>query len=178
MTLYRTGSIAGTQGPTIAVMAGKHQRAGFTDKFLTKHGMAEGSTIIMTPTGFVTEEGDSSHCNQAYDKFIALCDKLLKREALALLRSSVHHKVIDQWGLLHVCLYIAHGTKAETWTASFRACNMDPRTVISFPEWCKKIAPILAAGQNFKSETPVDMYALLPGWWHGALPEKKRKLLE
>jgi hypothetical protein len=56
MTLYRTGSIAGTQGPTIAVMAGKHQRAGFTDKFLTKHGMVEGSTIIMTPTAFVTEE--------------------------------------------------------------------------------------------------------------------------
>jgi hypothetical protein len=111
-------------------------RAGFTDKFLTKHGMAEGLTNIMTPTAFVTkeaweemtpfvikgirsidivkanpqwwvlevfdrfgphvssykamkmqydnkilslkEEGDSSHCNQAYDKFVALYDKLLK----------------------------------------------------------------------------------------------------
>jgi hypothetical protein len=50
---------------------------------------------------------------------------------------------------------------------------MNPRTVIWFPEWCKKIAPILAAGENFKSETPVDTYALLPGWWHGTLPEEK-----
>ena len=56
MSLYRTGSIAGNQGPTIAVMAGKHRRAGFTDQFLVKHGMAKGSTIIMTPTAFVTEE--------------------------------------------------------------------------------------------------------------------------
>ena len=56
MSLYRMGSIAGTQGPTIAVMAGKYRCAGFTDKFLTKHGMVEGSTIIMTPTAFVMEE--------------------------------------------------------------------------------------------------------------------------
>jgi hypothetical protein len=46
MSLYHTGSIAGTQGPTIAVMAGKHNCAGFTDKFLTKHGMAEGSCRV------------------------------------------------------------------------------------------------------------------------------------
>jgi hypothetical protein len=57
MSLYHTGSIAGNQGPTIAVMAGKQQRAGFMDQqFLVKHGMAKGSTIIMTPTAFVTEE--------------------------------------------------------------------------------------------------------------------------
>jgi hypothetical protein len=54
---------------------------------------------------------------------------------------------------------------------------MDPRTVISFPEWCKKIALILAAGQKFRSETPVDMYALLPGWWHGTLPKEKKKIV-
>ena len=104
-------------------------------------------------------------------------DKSLKREALALLRSSVHNKVIDQWGLLHVCLYIVRGTKAKTWTASFHACNMDPRTMVSFPEWCKKIAPILASGQTFKSENPVVVYSLLPGWWHGTLPEEKKAIV-
>jgi len=36
---------------------------------------------------------------------------------------------------------------------------------------------MLAAGQKFKSEAPVDMYALLPGWWHGTLPEDKRKIV-
>jgi hypothetical protein len=232
MSLYHTGPIAGNQGPTIAVMAGKHRRAGFMDQFLVKHGMAEGSTIIMTPTAFVTEEAweemtpfvikgirsmdvikanpqwwvlevfdgfgphvssycamkmryeskilslkeeaDSSHVNQAYDRFVAKSDKSLKREALGLLRSSVHNKVIDQWGLLHVCLFIVRGMKAKTWTASFHACNMDPRTMVSFPEWCKKIAPILASGQTFKSECPVDVYSLLPGWWHGTLPEEKK----
>jgi hypothetical protein len=54
---------------------------------------------------------------------------------------------------------------------------MDPRTMISFPKWCKKIAPMLAAGQKFKSKAPVDMYALLLGWWHGMLPEDKRQIV-
>jgi hypothetical protein len=54
---------------------------------------------------------------------------------------------------------------------------MNQRTVISFPEWCKKIASILAAGQKFKSETPVDMYTLLLGWRHGTLPEEKKKIV-
>jgi hypothetical protein len=176
ITLYRTGSVAGTQGPTIAVMQGKRRKVGYTDKLLVNKGFAEGSTIIMTPTAFVTEEaweemtpfvikgirsidiikanpqwwvlevfdgfgphvssykamkqqydnkilslkeeGDTSHVNQAYDKFVALLDKTLKRMGLALLRNSVY-KVIDQWALLHVCFFIVRGTQPDTWTNSF-----------------------------------------------------------
>jgi hypothetical protein len=30
---------------------------------------------------------------------------------------------------------------------------------------------------KFKSETPVNMYALLPVWWQGTLPEQKEKIV-
>eukprot|EP00978_Attheya_sp_CCMP212_P031727 scaffold120920_cov35-Attheya_sp.AAC.1 len=235
ITLYRTGSVAGSQGPTIALMKGKRRKVGYSDKFLVKKGFAEGSTIIMTPTAFVTEEaweemtpfvikgirsidiikanpqwwvlevfdgfglhvssykamkdrydnkilslkeeGDSSHVNQAYDKFVAKSDKSLKRMALALLRNSTY-KVVDQWSLVHVCLFIVRGTRPETWTTSFQACNMDPRVSIPFSEWCKKISASLAAGQTFKLETPIDNYALLPSWWHGTTPADKHQVFQ
>ena len=114
------------------------------DKFLLYHGAAAGSTIVMTPTAFMTEqawetmtpsvikglrsasytvnvnpqwwvlevfdgfgphtsslssmqmrfdnkimslkeEDDSSHVNQAYDKFVAVSDKAAKAESLGML---------------------------------------------------------------------------------------------
>jgi hypothetical protein len=218
-------------------MAGKKRRNGFTDAYLMQYGAAEGSTIIMMPTAFVTEEawlemtpfvikgiraieiikanpqwwvlevfdgfgphvssyeamkmrydakilslkeeGDSSHVNQAYDKFVAKSDKSLKREGLQLLRVAPGaNKIIDQWAIIIVVLYILRDTSPATWTTSFQACNMDPRTMIPFPEWCKKISPFLLAGQKFKSETPIDKYALLPAWWHGTSVEDKKKVIQ
>lgn len=50
-------------------------------------------------------------------------------------------------------------------------------TSIPFPDWCKKISCFLTAGQKFKLETPIDNYALLPGWWHGTDPEDKKKIV-
>eukprot|EP00978_Attheya_sp_CCMP212_P031047 scaffold116016_cov35-Attheya_sp.AAC.2 len=227
IALYHTGLVAGTQGPTIALMKGKRRKVGY-----------KGSTIIMTPTAFVTEEaweemtpfgikgirsidiikanpqwwvlevfdgfgphissykamkdrydnkilslkeeGDSSHVNQAYDKFVAKSDKSLKRMALALLRN-LTYKVVDQWSLVHVCLFIVHGTRPETWTTpSFQACNMDPRVSIPFSEWCKKISASLAAGQTFRLETPmINNYALIPSWWHGTShPADKHRVFQ
>uniref|UniRef100_A0A7S2XM23 Uncharacterized protein n=1 Tax=Attheya septentrionalis TaxID=420275 RepID=A0A7S2XM23_9STRA len=236
MSVYRIGNVAGTQGPTIMIMSGKRRRKGFTDAYLKRYGAAEGSTIVMTPTAFVTEvawlemtpfvikgiravdvvkanpqwwalevfdgfgphvssyeamklryeakilslkeEGDSSHVNQSYDRFVAKSDKSLKCEGLSLLRSAPHIKMIDQWAIISVVLYILRETKPETWTSSFRACNMDPRVSISFPKWCEKISPFLLAGQKFKSETPIDKYALLPAWWHGTAPTDKKFVMQ
>jgi hypothetical protein len=55
-TVYRIGSTAGTTGPTAFLPPGKQRKAGYTDKFLVEFGAPEGSTIVMTPTGYMTEE--------------------------------------------------------------------------------------------------------------------------
>lgn len=56
ITLYRTGCVAGNNGPTAFIMAGKKRRTGFTDKFLMDHGCEVGSTIAMTETAFMTKQ--------------------------------------------------------------------------------------------------------------------------
>lgn len=56
ITLYRTGSAAGTDGPTAFLPPGVRVKSGFTDEFLVKNGAAPGSTIVMTPTGYMTED--------------------------------------------------------------------------------------------------------------------------
>jgi hypothetical protein len=205
---------------------------------LKKHGAKEGSTIVMTPTAFMTEEawkrmtpslvkglrampiveanpqwwmleifdgfgphlsslaameirhenkilsmkeeGDSSHVNQAYDKFVAMSDKVHKRECLGMLRNAKHINsgVIDQYGLLHASLYTIRATTKKTWTSSFQACNLDPLTRVSFPEWCQRIGSFLQTGQTFKCETLLDKYSLLPTFWHGTTPEDKKLVVE
>ena len=57
ITIVRTGTCAGTTGPTIFLLKGKGKpKAAFTDEFLLKHGLALGSTIIMTDNAFMTDE--------------------------------------------------------------------------------------------------------------------------
>lgn len=56
VTLYRTGSAAGVTGPTAFLPPGQRRRTGFTDNFLVENGAADGSTIVMTATGYMTEE--------------------------------------------------------------------------------------------------------------------------
>lgn len=162
ITLYRTGSVAGN-GPCAFLMAGQRRRPGFDDDFLMRHGAAAGSTLVMTESGFMTddawakiapkmiegirsmdiisgnpqwwvlkivdgfgshtadwkvmklyadakielikEEADSSHINQAYDKYVAKNDKSCGRALLDGLRrsgSSYTKGVLDQWHLVHV----------------------------------------------------------------------------
>jgi hypothetical protein len=88
------------------------------------------------------EEGDSSHVNQAYDEFVAKSDKVAKDKSLAMLcgATSISQGVVDQWGLVQCGLFVIRATKRETWTRSFDACNLDPRTRVSFQQdWAKKI---------------------------------------
>ena len=55
-TIYRVGSAAGATGPTAFLPPGKLRKVGYTDAFLVRHGAPIGSTIVMTPTGYMTEE--------------------------------------------------------------------------------------------------------------------------
>lgn len=56
ITMYRTGSAAGATGPTSFLPPGIKRKTGFNDDFLTRNGCAPGSTIVMTKTGYMTEE--------------------------------------------------------------------------------------------------------------------------
>ena len=56
ITIYRTGSAAGTDGPTAFLPPGVRVKSGYTDEFLVTNGAAPGSTIVMTPTGYMTED--------------------------------------------------------------------------------------------------------------------------
>jgi hypothetical protein len=55
-TIYRIGSAAGKTGPTAFLPPGKDLKLGYTDAFLVRYGASQGSTIVMTPTGYMTEE--------------------------------------------------------------------------------------------------------------------------
>ena len=54
--MYRTGSVAGITGTTIFLLEGKKCHGAYIDKLLLTNGDTIGSTIIMTPTAFMTEE--------------------------------------------------------------------------------------------------------------------------
>ena len=124
------------------------------------------------------EEGNSSHVNQAYDRLVAKNDKLEAASSLSLLRKFRFETgtVIDQWHLIHVVLNALRETKRSTWETSFHACNLHPNTRVPFSEWCKKIESFLQKGGTFKAETVDDKYLLLPGFWHGTLPNDKKKI--
>ena len=45
--------------------------------------------------------------------------------------------------------------------------------------WCAKISQFLQAGQNFKlkrERVGINLYPLLPSFWHGMSPVEKRKV--
>ena len=55
ITIVRTGTVGGTTGPTIILLKGEKKNPIYTDEFLVKHGMAPGSTIIMTENAYMTD---------------------------------------------------------------------------------------------------------------------------
>ena len=56
ITVYRTGTPVGDQGPTAFLMKGEKKRNVYSKKFLTKHGAAPGLEVVMTETAFMTIE--------------------------------------------------------------------------------------------------------------------------
>ena len=125
----------------------------------------------------VKEEGDTSHVCQAYDQDVAKKDKSAMRDALALLRekSDKFNGVVDGWDLIHAALAAVRELPADSWVTSFKRVNLHPKYRTSFVEWCKKIDRYLVGGQSFESETELDMYSLLPSFWHGMTPAEKKK---
>ena len=56
ITVVQTGSTSGDTGPTIILLKGEKKRPQFTEKCLEKHGLAPGSTIVMTQNAYMTDE--------------------------------------------------------------------------------------------------------------------------
>ena len=128
----------------------------------------------------VKEEGDSSHVNQAYNKFVAKQDKQVSYESLAMLRKSTYARsYVDQWDLIHVGLYAVRSTSKQCWQNSFDACNLRPSSRIPFLDWCQKIKQHLVVGKNFEPERLLmDKYQLLPAFWRGMSPDEKQKVYD
>ena len=56
ITMYRNGSIYGVTGPTIFLVEGNNKRVNCTDNFLQDNGVSPGSTFLVTPMMFMSEE--------------------------------------------------------------------------------------------------------------------------
>jgi hypothetical protein len=91
------------------------------------------------------EEGYTSHACQAYDKHVAKGDKSVKSLSITFLRTGfkVSNLLIDQWSLVQVVMFSVRDITHECWTQSFDSCNLDPRTRVSFGEWCERIGHFL-----------------------------------
>jgi hypothetical protein len=101
------------------------------------------------------EEGDTSHVCQAYDKHVAKGYKAANYLSLSFLRTGfkVSNLLIDQWSLVQLDMFAVRDTTRECWTQSFDSCNLDPRTRVSFGEWCERIGHFLQGGESFIPET-------------------------
>ena len=102
------------------------------------------------------EEGDSSHINQAYDKFVGKGDKCTTKESLAMLRNAkyLNKGVVDKWGLIHIGLFTVRATKRLTWMKSFETCNLNPMKIICFLYWRKKFMSIFKEASHLNHKQP------------------------
>ena len=124
----------------------------------------------------VKEEGDSSHINQAYDKFVAKSDKLHQLEAANALKNAsfITKGVLDQWGLVHAALFAIRACKEETRIKSFCKVNLQPSTRTDFETFIKLIRESLEGGANFDHKMEEDKFDLLPDWWQAMDRMKKQ----
>ncbi len=56
ITVVRTGTVAGTTGPTMFLLKGAKCRKHFNDDYLLRYGMAPGSKVIMKENAYMTDE--------------------------------------------------------------------------------------------------------------------------
>ena len=49
---------------------------------------------------------------------------------------------------------------------------------MDFPRWCERIGSFLEGGDQFKPESPLDVYAALPPAWVGTTVEEKKRIVE
>ena len=128
----------------------------------------------------IKEEADSYQVNGGYDKFVAKSDKETKTEFLAMMHHATHFTrvVVDQWDLVNIGLSAIITTKQQTWTSSFDACNLDPRTPHKFYEWCKNIKKVLHTGLNFVGDQiKINKFALLTSFYYGMTPDENKTVV-
>ena len=87
------------------------------------------------------EEGDTSHICQAYDDQVSKMDKNLSGEAISALKNVrfLYKGAVNQYGLVHACLYAIQEMTAETWIKSFTKVNLKASIRVDFQAWCVKI---------------------------------------
>ncbi len=56
ISVIRTGTVAGTTGPTMFLLKGAKCRKHFNEDYLLRYGMAPGSKVIMTENAYMTDE--------------------------------------------------------------------------------------------------------------------------
>jgi hypothetical protein len=113
---------------------------------------------------------------------VAKGDKAAKSLSLSSPRTGfkVSNLLIDQWSLVQVGMFAVRKTTREFWTQSFDSCKLDPRTRVSFGEWCERIGHFLQGGESFVPETfnanseAYQIYAMLTTWWHAMTPHGKK----
>jgi hypothetical protein len=106
----------------------------------------------------------------------------VKSLSLSFLRTGfkVSKLLIDQWSFVQVGMFAVRNTARECWTQSFDSCNLDPRTRVSFGEWCERIGHFIQGGESFVPEIfnadseAYHVYAMLPTWWHAMTPHEKK----
>ena len=116
------------------------------------------------------EESNSSHVNQGNDQLVAKTDKTNAAESHYDQRKAKKFSTgktnITQYDLLITAMHIVRATSEETWVHSFQRVNLYPFTRLEFPEFCRKIASHLWAGDTFKNDnvdtTAEEKFALLP----------------
>ena len=60
----------------------------------------------------IKEESNLSYVNQADDKYVAVQDKVSKKERLTMLRNNTLYNMglVDPWGVIPVGLFVNHST--------------------------------------------------------------------
>ncbi len=116
---------------------------------LKTHELCSDALIIS-----LKEESNSIHVNQGYDQLVAKNNKKNAAKSLYGQRKAKKFATgktnITQYNLIHTAMRIVRATKPESWVASFSRVNLHPWTRQEFPEFCKKIAAHLCAGETFK----------------------------
>lgn len=128
------------------------------------------------------EEADTSHINQAYDKFAARADKRVQRQNLRWLLKDRQYcsNIVGQTSLISCGLAAVRHTSRnpDVWRKSFMAVNLHPMHMLSFKDWCKKIEKEMQAGDTFdlkmQDNNAIDEYNLLPGIWKTMAPALKQ----
>jgi hypothetical protein len=112
------------------------------ENVLNAHKLRADSLIIS-----LKEESNSSHVIQEYNQLTAKNDKKNATESLYNQRKAKKWQTgkaqIDQNDLVLTAMQIVRAINAKTWAALFQCVNLDPRTQVDFPVFCKKITGFL-----------------------------------